>query len=372
MRRICAGHFNGVVAIAIDKPVFMVWHGLEIARFYTSVLIYGMETVAYPLRFDPVYKDYLWGGSRIPQVFGRSGTPTICAESWEIADRPEGMSIVRNGCFTGKSLRMLMETHASDILGGNTHAAVFPLLIKLIDARDRLSVQVHPDDAGARRFGGEAKTEMWYVLDAAPDAFVFAGLKPGVDRQCFRQAVTNGDCETLLHRLPVRAGQAIFIPGGRLHAIGEGCLLLEVQQNSNTTYRVYDWGRVDNQGRPRELHIEQAMQVIDWQDHTPHLITPPTPPFAASGATLTRNEFEILSCPYFQFVRLDLAAAYERRTARRTFDTWFVAQGTVAIETATDREILPTGSTCLVPAAVEHYRLFPTNGNASLLRISRP
>ena len=202
-----------------------------------------MTTPLYPLRFKPVYKDYIWGGDKIIRLYNRQEPHGIYAESWEVSDRADGMSVVSVGPLAGKSLRDVVQTYPFDLFGAKVQAQVFPLLVKLIDSRDRLSVQVHPDVEMAKKYGGEAKTEMWYVLDAEPGAGVFAGLKSGVDAKALSEAMQTDRFEEILTRIPVTKGDAIFIPGGLVHSIDAGCLLLEVQQNSNTTYRIYDWNR---------------------------------------------------------------------------------------------------------------------------------
>ena len=321
----------------------------------------------YPLLFTPVYKDYIWGGNRIPRLYGRETSADVCAESWEVADRPEGMSIVRNGALAGRSLHGLVEEYGSDIVGRGRKTAVFPLLIKIIDAARKLSVQVHPDDESAARYGGEAKTEMWYVLDAEPGARVFVGLTPGTGPAQFREAVEKARLEEVLKPLPVRPGDAVFVPGGRVHAIGEGCLLLEVQQNSNTTYRVYDWGRNGRDGKPRSLHIEEALRVIRWRDAHPSLAEP-AKAASLNGVLLQR----ILACAYFVVERIDLAARGLFRNSGAGFHTLFVESGTVAIEGGGVSEALSRGTSCLLPAALELYTIEPAQGKAAVIRTSLP
>ena len=175
------------------------------------------------------------------------------------------MSVVSNGPLTGKSFSSVLREDPRSFLGSRVSGNRFPLLIKLIDARQKLSVQVHPNDATAAEFGGEAKTEMWYLL-GDNDARVYCGLKDGITRESFLRAVAEGTSGDTMRPVPVQKGDAVFVRGGRVHAIDEGCLILEIQQNSNTTYRIYDWGRMGNDGKPRELHIEQAINVISWDD----------------------------------------------------------------------------------------------------------
>ena len=191
-----------------------------------------------------------------------------------MTDRPEGVSLIANGPLAGKSLRWLMENHRQDVLGLEAApTGPFPLLIKILDAQETLSVQVHPPPAVARQFGGEPKTEMWFITDATPQAELFVGLKPGVTRAEFEQRIKDGTVAEALHRAPVRAGDAMFLPSGRLHAIGAGNVIFEIQQNSDTTYRVFDWNRMGLDGKPRELHVEQSLASINFDDFAPSPIT---------------------------------------------------------------------------------------------------
>ena len=323
----------------------------------------------YPLLFTPVYQDYIWGGRRIPERFGRHVEQDVCAESWEISSRPEGMGVVRNGPLAGRSLADLVTEYGADVIGAAASSrdrweGGFPLLIKIIDSRERLSVQVHPDEAGAARAGGEAKTEAWVVLDAAPGAQVFAGLQPGVTRDAFERAICDAALEPMLRSVPLQIGQAIFVPGGRVHAIGEGALLLEVQQNSNTTYRVYDWGRVGKDGTPRPLHIRQALDVIRWDDAPegavePHLIE-------ERGAN---RLYELVQNPFFHLTRWDLGEPAAVNGDGRAFTVLFVASGTVWVSGNGIEERLVPGTSCLLPAALPTCRIAPTDGAVSMIRV---
>jgi mannose-6-phosphate isomerase len=321
----------------------------------------------YPLLLTPVYKSHLWGGRRIATTYGRAVPLDRCGESWEVADRPEGVSVVANGPLAGATLRDLMARMGAALVGRPVGpAAPFPLLIKIIDASERLSVQVHPDDESAARHGGEPKTEAWYVLSATPDAAVYAGLAPGTDAARFAEALHAGRVENLLRRFPVAAGDAIFIPGGRVHAIGEGCLLLEVQQNSNTTWRVYDWGRVDRQtGQPRELHVEQAMKVIRWGDTAPDVPLRPSPSRRAGPNEWT----DLVACPYFRLARL-VVRAEERvaRAAGESFHALFVAEGELRVTGVGFDLSIAAGQSALIPAALPRYALTPVSGAATVLR----
>jgi len=326
-----------------------------------------MNNELYPLLFQPVYKDYLWGGNRLARCFDRTGTPPVCAESWELADRPEGMSIVINGTLKGQSLHALVESFGPALLGEGASESTFPLLVKLIDARQDLSVQVHPDERSAPLTGGEPKTEMWYVLEADPAAVIYAGLKPGITRARFEEALRLQHLETeALAVIPAKPGRAIFVPGGRPHAIGAGCMLLEVQQNSNTTYRVYDWNRTDAQGRTRELHLEQAMQVMDWKNAQPEVNSPRPLPQTTPNAYAA-----IIQCPFFNTVRIALSAPEPVTHDARSFHAFFVVSGSVLIGAGGTVASAGKGTTCLIPAAATHYTLTPVGGPAVVIRITR-
>lgn len=321
----------------------------------------------YPFILEPAYKDYIWGGGRIPARFNRPLPEGIYAESWELSDRVEGMSHVANGPLQGQSLANLVARFGSQLMGRGTRGPNFPLLVKLIDAKERLSIQVHPDDEKAAQGIGEAKTEAWHILDAPKDAQVFAGLKPGVTEKVFCTALKETRLENCLQAVPVSAGDTIFIPGGRIHAICEGLLILEVQQNSNTTYRVYDWGRVDKSGKPRELHLEQALKVIRWTDPAPARITP-TPLSTKPGALVT----ELVSSPYFRLESLEITAPFFVQHNGTSFHALFTKQDEIQLMSAAGTVIIPRGRTCLIPASLEQYTLKPNGRQASLLRISVP
>ncbi len=324
-------------------------------------------TAWYPLTFDPVYKDYIWGGDRILTKFGRRMPPGIYAESWEISTRPEGMSVVADGPLRGATLRSLVEAHGAALLGTRVGPGPFPLLVKLIDSRERLSVQVHPNDATATRHGGEAKTEMWHVLDAAPGAQVFAGFKPGTGRQDLETAIRNARFEDVLATVPVSAGDTVFIPGGRVHALDAGLLILEVQQNSNTTYRLYDWGRVGHDGRPRETHVAQALRVIDWEDTgSPKTPARPLPCTAPNGLEL------LVESPYFRIERLALRGPHDEQEDPGGFRVLFVASGALRLEWPGGASRAAAGTSILVPAALRGLRLAPESGSAQLIRASIP
>ena len=227
----------------------------------------------YPFVFEPIFKERIWGGRELERLYGQkipAGRPI--GEAWEISDRPGDVSVIINGPLAGKNLRWLMENHAAEMLGGARPAAEgrFPLLCKILDARQKLSLQVHPPAAVAAKLNGEPKTEMWFVADAAPDASLYAGLKRGVTRAEFEKKIADGTVADCFHRIPVKAGDTMFLPSGRVHAIGDGLVIFEIQQNSDTTYRVFDWNRVGLDGQPRALHVAQSLASIDFNPARGH------------------------------------------------------------------------------------------------------
>jgi len=306
-----------------------------------------------PIVFSPIYKDYIWGGTRIATAYGRPGTPKVCAESWEISAHPDGQSVVASGPFKGQTLGELASAFGAALTGSRAPVSTcFPLLFKLIDARDRLSVQVHPNNANAALTHGEPKTEMWFVLDRTPKAQLFAGLAQGVTQDSLRAALAAGTAEAQLVRLPIEPEQALFIPGGLVHAIGAGCLIYEVQQNSNTTYRLFDWNRTGVDGKPRQLHIEESFKSIDWS-LTPPQMREPVP----CGKSGQNTWFDVVSCDYFTLRKLDLKEAVTIPVDGSSFQALFVVKGRVTVSAGGETVALETGASCLIPAAATDYTL---------------
>lgn len=278
----------------------------------------------YPLLFTPALKDYVWGGRSLETLFGRELPPGKIAESWEISAHEDGTAVVENGRFAGQTLVQLHDQLGIDLIGINSQWAQergkFPLLIKLLDAHSNLSVQVHPDDAYALAHEGNelGKTEMWLVLHAAPDAAIILGVKEGATPQKFRQAIADGQLEPYLHRLNIKTGDFVCVPSGTLHAILGGTVIAEIQQNSNTTYRVYDWNRLD-QGRPRPLHVAKALDVINFKQVEPAL---PHPTLLSDAAGIRR--YQLCANRYFVTERVEMAAGsvFHGRCTGATFEIW--------------------------------------------------
>jgi mannose-6-phosphate isomerase len=227
----------------------------------------------YPLIFHPLFKERVWGGRDLERLYGKALPPGVpIGESWEISDRPGETSVIANGLLAGKDLRWLMQHHQTELLGSaKPLSGRFPLLVKILDAREKLSLQVHPPPSRAVELGGEPKTEMWYIAAAAPGSELYVGLKRGTTRREFEDKLRTGAVAECFHRVAVRPGDAMFLPSGRVHAIGGGLVIFEIQQNSDTTYRVYDWNRVGLDGQPRDLHVTQSLASINFDDHEPAL-----------------------------------------------------------------------------------------------------
>lgn len=309
----------------------------------------------YPLRFEPILKRLLWGGRRLGTVLGKPiGGGEDYAESWEISDHEHGVSQVAEGPLEGVTLRELMHDRAAELLGpGFAGRQQFPLLIKFIDAHQVLSVQVHPDDAlGQILANDNGKTETWVVLHADPGSFIYAGLKPGVDRDAFALALDSGAVEPLLHRFEAKAGDCVFIPAGTVHAIGAGIVLAEVQQMSDTTFRVYDWGRVGADGKPRALHLDEAMKSIDFE-------AGPVAPWVATPEPVAGGTRERLSrCAYFALERLTLTGAGSVGQADR-FTILIGLGGSAEIRNGGTSTRLEMGQTLLLPAAIGACTVIP-------------
>lgn len=225
----------------------------------------------YPFKFSPIYKNKIWGGSKINQLLGKSDAPlTHCGESWEISGLPDDLSQVINGFLAENTLDELIEVYMGDIVGEHVFenfGTNFPLLIKFIDAAENLSVQVHPDEEGAAQIpNAHAKTELWYVMDADPGAGLYVGFQSGVDKSLYLNNLKEGRINELLNFFPVKPGDVFLIPGGTVHAIGKGVLLAEIQQSSDTTFRIFDWNRPDQNGQLRSLHTDEAIKVLNFDE----------------------------------------------------------------------------------------------------------
>jgi mannose-6-phosphate isomerase len=323
-----------------------------------------------PLLFRHVYVDYLWGGNRIAARFGRTDVPPRCAESWEISPHPDGPSLVDGGPFDGRDLQSLCDEFGAALLGTACEGTRFPLLFKIIDARQALSVQVHPSPADPTADPAEYKNECWHILDAEPGTPIYAGITPEIATREALASLASSDPRALasaLVRHTPRAGETLYIPAGLVHAIGAGALIYEVQQNSNTTYRLYDWDRRGPDGKPRALHFDAALRSIDFSLPPPRFVAPR--PLSQSGATplpgCASQGSLCLQTPYFTI--LEFGAATERHPAGVSFEALFVKSGTWRAEAKGATATLGAGDSLLIPAECQEYRLTPDGQNAAIL-----
>jgi mannose-6-phosphate isomerase len=312
--------------------------------------------VLYPFTFHPNFKERIWGGREIEKLYGKKlPSGKLIGESWEISDRPGDESIIANGIFAGKSLRWLMENHARELLGDAKPAGEnrFPLLIKILDAREKLSLQVHPPVSKAAELKGEPKTEMWFIADAAPGAELFVGLKRGVTRAEFEKKISDGSVAECFHRVPVCAGDTMFLPSGRVHAIGDGLVIFEIQQNSDTTYRVFDWNRVGLDDKPRELHIAQSLASIDFNDFEPKLVGTKF----ESGPNFKFRH--LVHDPLFNVHEMVVDTSEYILMRKQLMRIIAVVKGVLTVTSNSSQpaiELLP-GQFCLIPASLEIVEL---------------
>ena len=323
----------------------------------------------YPLIFAPIFKERIWGGRRLEHLYQKHLPPGIpVGESWEITDRPEGVSRISNGRLAGRDLRWLMETDAEVLIGNMSPASSgrFPWLVKILDARRKLSLQVHPPAASAQELSGEPKTEMWYVTEADPGAALYVGLRAGITREEFAGRIIDGTVESCFHRHDVRPGDVMFLPSGRVHAIGAGLVIYEIQQNSDTTYRVFDWNRPGLDGRPRELHREAAMASIDFDDFEPDLVRST---FAGNEPVQERI---LIQDPLFTIMEYKLAgtAGVKLPAEGRLAVVGVISGASAVTHEGTDYPIYP-GQFCLLPAGLSTVAL-QAKGDTRLLMVRAP
>jgi len=307
----------------------------------------------YPLTFNPIFKDRVWGGRRLEQLYHKPLPPGVpIGESWEISDRPGDVSVIANGPLAGKDLHWVLENHTRELLGKRVpHAGRFPLLIKILDAQEKLSLQVHPPASKAAALGGEPKTEMWYIADAQPGADLYVGLRRGATREEFEARLKSGTVADCFHRLEVKAGDTMFLPSGRVHAIGSGLVIFEIQQNSDTTYRVFDWNRVGLDGKPRELHIPQSLESIDFQDFEPALVSSLC---SGNGPEKVRP---LVADPLFNVSASTLAAGATAGTAAGNMLIIGLLKGRLTVQHPTQPVTLQPGDFCLLPASIDAVTL---------------
>ncbi|MGH7969707.1 MAG: type I phosphomannose isomerase catalytic subunit [Limisphaerales bacterium] len=316
----------------------------------------------YPFTFEPRFKERVWGGRELERLYHKplpAGVPI--GESWEISDRPGDASVITNGPLAGKDLRGLMEHHEAELLGHSAAHGRFPLLVKILDAREKLSLQVHQPPERAAELRGEPKTEMWFIADAAPGAELFVGLRHGVSRAEFEEKIRAGTVAECFHRVPVRPGDAMFLPSGRVHAVGAGLVIFEIQQNSDTTYRVFDWNRSGLDGKPRPLHIAESLASIAFNDFEPRL--------EAGGFVEAEwgRVRRLVQHTLFNVEQMELSADKTVPLPAHTMQILGVVKGGVKVRWGSQSVVLAPGQFCLVPAACEPVTLSPI-GQATVLR----
>ena len=300
----------------------------------------------YPFTFQSIFKERVWGGRTLERLYRKPlpGKAPI-GESWEISDRPGDASVIANGPLAGKDLHWLMENYGSELLGKAKSAkGRFPLLIKILDAQEKLSLQVHPPAHKAVELMGDPKTEAWYIADAAPGAELYVGLKRGVTRAEFEKKINNGSVAECFHRVPVKAGDTMFLPSGRVHAIGAGLVIFEIQQNSDTTYRVFDWNRVGLDGKPRELHVAESLASINFEDFEPALVA------GAFAEEKKLKRRKLVTDPLFEIEEFRATAGAETIISAEKPRIVAAVRGKLTVSGGGIEVSLADGQFCLVPA----------------------
>ena len=314
----------------------------------------------YPLLMQAPVKDYIWGGTRLREKYNKVSTADKLAESWELSCHPAGPSVIANGPAKGETLEQYLEKNGMELLGTKgKDCKNFPIMIKLIDAKDNLSVQVHPDDAYALKNEGElGKTEMWYVIDAEPGAELLYGVEKEITRQELADSLANGTITEICHHAPVKKGDVFFIPAGTIHAIGKGILLAEVQENSNTTYRLYDYGRVGNDGKPRQLHVQQGTEVCSLK---------PLPLVDKRQQTTLSSDCTaelLVSCEYFNTYSIELSGTNHLKADTESFHTFTVLEGNLVLTHQGEKIPMEAGQSVFLPANMGDYTI---EGQAHLI-----
>jgi mannose-6-phosphate isomerase len=320
----------------------------------------------YPLKFTPIYKDKIWGGNKIKSVLNKDyGNLPNCGESWELSGVDGNVSVVTNGYLAGNDLNELIEIYMGDLVGEDIYEHFgneFPLLIKFIDANDDLSIQVHPgDEMAAERHNSYGKTEMWYVIQADKGSKLQSGFNQKVDQELYLEKLEKVELTDILNFEEVSSGDVFFIPAGRVHAIGKGILLAEIQQTSDITYRIYDYDRRDDKGNTRELHTDLALDAIDYTLF---------PQYKTSYEPENNQSVKLVSCKYFTTNVLELTETVEKDYNKLdSFVIYICLEGELAVETESGNETLKLGETILLPAAIESVSLKPVSGKAKLLEV---
>lgn len=307
----------------------------------------------YPLKLRSALKDYIWGGTRLKDEYGKKTDMPIVAESWELSCHKAGKSIVENGAFAGKPLSDCIKKLGRRVIGSRAASIDFPILIKLIDAHDNLSVQVHPDDAYAQTAEGQSgKTEMWYIVDAEPDAKLIYGLKKEISRPEFEKHINDNTLLDICNEVPVKKGEVFFIEAGTLHAIGKGILIAEIQQSSDVTYRVYDYGRKGKDGKPRQLHIAKALAVTN--------LKPPSHTVGALGTLDAFADYKVTllsQCSLFTVQLFQLEGNCALSAGAQSFHSLIILDGEICLDAPSESLVLKKGDSVFIPAEMGDYRI---------------
>ena len=318
----------------------------------------------YPLKFEPILKDKIWGGTKLKSLFNKAAETDKLGESWELSGYENDESVVTNGFLAGNTLPELIEIYMGELIGDSIfdeYGLSFPLLFKLIDANENLSIQVHPgDEVAAERHNSYGKTEMWYVVDAEPGAELIIGFSEDCSRDEYLDALDEGRIEDLLQKVPVKKGDVFFTPAGLVHAIGKGVVVAEIQQSSDITYRIYDYKRVDDQGNERELHTEQALDVINFEaSKEPKTVYTP----------LMNEVTPLVSCNYFTTNMLRFNKSIARQYAKiDSFVSYMCLEGNFVIDFGGEKTIVNKGDTILIPASIDELSLIP-DAEVTLLEV---
>ena len=307
------------------------------------------------IKLNPAFKDYLWGGTKLRDEYGKKCDLDKVAESWELSCHKDGCSVVADGEYAGLTLPQYIEKAGKAVLGTDCEKfEYFPILIKLIDAKQNLSVQVHPDNDYAMRVEGEyGKTEMWYVVDCEPGAGLLYGFKHEISKEEFRRRIEDNTLLEVTNRVEVHPGDVFFIEAGTLHAIGEGILIAEIQQNSNTTYRVYDYGRVGADGKPRQLHIEKAIDVTRLAPATRPCGRPQAKPEAFDGGSV----LPLASCDYFTVKEMEVISHAALMADEKSFHSLLLLDGSLTLSMGGEKLEMEKGASVFVPAGSGAYTL---------------
>ena len=316
----------------------------------------------YPFKFQPILKDKIWGGQKLQKILKKPTTSAEAGESWEISDVQGDTSIVSNGTMAGTSLKSLMELHTTELLGHKNFqqfGTKFPLLIKLIDAKLALSVQLHPNDALAKsRHNSFGKTEMWYVVQADSDSNLIVGFNQPMTKELYLKHLEAKTLECILNFDKVDAGDTYFIEVGRIHAIGAGVLLAEIQQTSDITYRVYDWDRVDSEGNHRELHNDIALEAFDFDMPDNYRVN-----YSLDSQTST----ELVSCPYFTTNVIEVKTSLLVKNNHDSFMIYMCVEGSAVINIEGYQTEFSMGETVLIPACIKSFSI--STNHAKLLEV---